>query len=620
MRKVLLAFLSLPVFAVAQQVENVQANKTATESLIVEGESTVKSPVVINQGTLHPTGVSGREWLFKEVEIGTTTYDLQTNSALANRVYLHPDGSVSTTFTFAGDGSPFVSRGTGYAHFDGSDWSSAPTARLEPKRCGWSNIGVVNIDGKDREFVVAHHANHVANDPSGGFYILLNDAVGSSNFSVVEEVGVADDGPMWPRAVGQGSYIHIYCATNPDKGKDVEGITRPNLYYRYDAANEKFLDEAFLLPEYDSTRFASGRSDSYFMDANDEAVAIIAGGSGVDLMVWKSLDNGDNWTAIVADSFPIPAWAGNDNFIDTFETNSGSVSVLLDDSNNVHVFYNRNRVTEDDALEDSTWSFFPGTTGMVYWNESMDNPAIIAGMPDIDGNGQLEFFQDQTTLENGARYNNNTISCFPNAGIADDGTIYLVYSTPTESQVSPDGPLYRDVWVVYSEDGGESWSDAVTLIDNYSEDVFAHIARTVDDYVHVVWQRDDYPGNHVQNGHRETINKMMYAAVPTSLIKSGALKPLRSGVEEIKANFDIAQAYPNPANNVFNLSLELTESTQLNVTITNTLGQTVMQENLGKLPLGNQSISLDISSLNSGVYVYTVLGETGRYSGELIVE
>ncbi|MCB0738430.1 MAG: T9SS type A sorting domain-containing protein [Bacteroidetes bacterium] len=619
MRKVLLAFLSLPVFAVAQQVENIEAQKAAPNAPHVLKESTVKSPVIINQGTLHPTGVTGKEWLFKEVEIGTTTYDLQTNNALGNRVHLYPDGSLSTTFTFAGDGSPFVSRGTGYVHYDGTDWSTAPTARLEPKRTGWSNIGVVNVDGKDREFVVSHHANHVADDPSGGFYILMNDAIGSSNFSVVEEVDIAKDGPMWPRAVGQGSYIHIFCATNPDKGKPVNGIRRPNIYYRYDAKENKFLDEGITLPGYDSTRIFSGRSDSYLMDANDNAVAIVSGGTGQDLFVWKSTDNGDNWDVLV-DSFPVPRWVGNDVFADTFESNTGSVAVLLDDSDKVHVFYGRSRVMEDLALEDSNSSFFPGVTGMVYWNEYTKNPSIIAGMPDLDGNGQLEFFEDQTTLENGARYNYNTISCFPNAGIADDGTIYLVYSTPTESQVSPDGPLYRDVWVVYSEDGGETWSDAVTLIDNYSEDVFAHIARTVDDYIHVVWQRDDYPGNHVQNGHRETINKMMYAAVPTSLIKSGALKPLRSGVEDIIANFNVAQAYPNPANNVFNLSLELTQSTQLNVTITNTLGQTVMQENLGKLPLGNQSISLDISALNSGVYVYTVIGQTGRFSGELIVE
>lgn len=624
MRKPLLLLFLIPVLAWGQQVEKEVRDIKATATARGIGESTVKSPVVINPGNLPSAPVDGvaKEFLFREVELGTTTYDLQVNSALANRIILHDDGSVSTVFTYANDGAPFVTRGTGYAHFDGKEWTEAPTKRLEDMRAGWANVGVVTVDGKEREFIVSHHANQTTGQPSGGLFVMMNDEVGSTDFSIVERLEVAEDGPFWPRAIGQGSYIHIFCAANTSADEEIEGILRPNSYYRYDAGTSKWLDEQVLLPGYDSTRIASGRSDAYIMDATETAVAIVSGGSGQDLFLWKTTNNGDDWDVTVIDSFPIPAWVGNDDFIDTFETNSGSVGLILDDEDVAHVFYNRNRVTEDDALADSTWSFFPGTNGIVYWNEKQpDSLNVIAGMPDLDDDGTLTFFQDQTTLVNGARYGNNTIACFPSAGIDGDGTIYLAYSAPTETQVSPDGPLYRDIFMIYSEDGGESWSDPQTLVDNYSEDVFGHIARTVTDKVHVMWQRDEYPGDNVQNEHPETINKIMYAAVDVSLIKDEKLKPLRSDIEGPEVvNFKVSAPYPNPANERVVFDLELISSDNMTVDVKNLLGQTIITHRLGNMSAGAHKIELETASLQSGVYIYTIQSNESTLSGELIIE
>ncbi len=57
---------------------------------------------------------------------GTSTYDLQTNGSMQRRV-LTSGNKVSACWTFSSEGRPtaasgFADRGTGYAHFDGTNW------------------------------------------------------------------------------------------------------------------------------------------------------------------------------------------------------------------------------------------------------------------------------------------------------------------------------------------------------------------------------------------------------------------------------------------------------------------------------------------------------------------
>lgn len=73
--------------------------------------------------------------------IGNTTYDLQTNAAVCNRV-VNGGGHVSATWTRSVTNDLAASdRGTGYNHkMSGGSWGPAPSARIEPVRTGWPSI------------------------------------------------------------------------------------------------------------------------------------------------------------------------------------------------------------------------------------------------------------------------------------------------------------------------------------------------------------------------------------------------------------------------------------------------------------------------------------------------
>ena len=76
-----------------------------------------------------------------ETIIGTTTYDLQSNAAVQNRILMHDDGTISAGWTMSQQySSAFSDRGTGYNFFDGVSWGAIPINRIETSRGGWPSI------------------------------------------------------------------------------------------------------------------------------------------------------------------------------------------------------------------------------------------------------------------------------------------------------------------------------------------------------------------------------------------------------------------------------------------------------------------------------------------------
>src|SRR5215831_20398997 len=65
------------------------------------------------------------------IVIGTTLYDLQTNTAVSRRLLQRTDGSMTAVWIIS-QKSDFSDRGTGYAYFDGTNWTCTnPETRLE---------------------------------------------------------------------------------------------------------------------------------------------------------------------------------------------------------------------------------------------------------------------------------------------------------------------------------------------------------------------------------------------------------------------------------------------------------------------------------------------------------
>ena len=90
--------------------------------------------------------------------VGTSTYDLQTNATVMDRILHHHDGTISVAWTRSSEfNTSWTDRGTGYNFYDGTAWGAQPTARLESSRCGWPSMLATN---SGREIAVAHNTDN----------------------------------------------------------------------------------------------------------------------------------------------------------------------------------------------------------------------------------------------------------------------------------------------------------------------------------------------------------------------------------------------------------------------------------------------------------------------------
>jgi hypothetical protein len=69
----------------------------------------------------------------------------------------------------------------------------------------------------------------------------------------------------------------------------------------------------------------------------------------------------------------------------------------------------------------------------------------------------------------------------------------------------------------------------------------------------------------------------------------------------------VGDAYPNPTNNVINIPFTMTETANVNVTVTNAVGATVVSQNLGKYNANQKGLAtFSVTGFANGIYFYTV--------------
>lgn len=88
-------------------------------------------------------------------------------------------------------------------------------------------------------------------------------------------------------------------------------------------------------------------------------------------------------------------------------------------------------------------------------------------------------------------------------------------------------------------------------------------------------------------------------------------------IEEINDNIEL-NVYPNPSNGIANISFSSESASETTVTLTNSLGQVVYQENLGVVS-GNQNVQLNTSDFNTGIYTVTIASEYAQTNSQLSI-
>jgi hypothetical protein len=95
---------------------------------------------------------------------------------------------------------------------------------------------------------------------------------------------------------------------------------------------------------------------------------------------------------------------------------------------------------------------------------------------------------------------------------------------------------------------------------------------------------------------------------------------LGTGIGDIDATGDgIASVYPNPVNEFTTVKFQLTNSTPVNITLTNVMGQVVYQKDLGTLGPGITRHSLNTENFSEGIYNITLTAGYKLFSHKFIV-
>jgi len=569
------------------------------------------------------------------IKIGVTKYDLQTNGSVARRVILHSDGTVSMVWTSAAEDN-FTDRGTGYKYItttNGQWFNATPlvNTRVEAVRTGWPCIGVL---ANGNEFTLGHLAEQ------GGWARTENSGKGTAFTQT--HASVNDDGihkPIWGRMANVGDNVYLVSSyTDSSAAGDVKfptrkGVVAPMTYSKSTDGGKTWSISHILLPEYDSTRYLSGGGDQYSIDARDSIVVIATTDILEDLAIWKSTDYGTTFTKTIVDSFKYAPYTSKTLMIDTPFTHDGTTSVVIDKNGFVHLAWGLSRAFDDDTTNE-TYSFFPGTAAIGYWNEQTNNSQIIAEGIDLDinGSGTYQFSSANVSnlsagalpsgLNHVARTGNTSVITMPSLGLDASDGVYCSFSAPTEDNLDEIwSTTLRDAYIVYSADNGTNWAKPLNASQLPTKEVaFPSITKNVNGYVHFQFQVDNIPGTNLQNNstvaanHPIQNNEICYLALPVSQIIAASVDQGALKIENIAQSkvFVVSQNSPNPFTGSTDVIIYLSNPSSLNVTIMNVAGQVVKSFVTDELNTGNHTVQIDATNLQSGVYLYTMTASNGE--------
>ena len=569
----------------------------------------------------------------EDVRIGTTTYDLQSNASVDNRLIRHSDGTISATWTMSSQfAAAYSDRGTGYNFHDGSSWDPDPTARLESSRGGWPSV-LATSSGK--EIAITHNTDNgyllMTHRPSTGSGAWTEQIISS-----MDSNGVYTD-IIWNRAVIGGSNnetIHMVGVIAPTGlgGAIWNGLDGALVYYRSQDGGDTWDIQDMQLPTLDTSKYTGFNGDDYAIAAQGETVVVAYFGGWDDSVILKSTDNGNTWNETVFLDFPVDKYVNDsgldldgDGVMDSLYTADGAGTVVLDGNNDAHVFFGNMRVLDAD-LSDGNTSYFGGTSGLMYWNESMGPddasnatissslwysslPQMIASAQDLDGDGILNYVGIPTYYL--------SLDCMPSAGIDNQGNIFVSYSSLMEN-VDNGSQNFRHVHVVKSMDGGNTWSapkDVTEWTDwgGAQECVFARMDRNVDDKIRLIYQKDFEPGLAVR-GDEDIIdmNEIRYLELDTT-----ELSGTSTGITNNNLDIEFS-VYPNPAKNQISVDFSSSNNRSSNLIISDILGKTVKEFSVNSSNDINR-LEINLNNLNDGIYFVNFSNNDIKSTKKLVI-
>ncbi|MCD4694947.1 MAG: glycoside hydrolase, partial [Bacteroidales bacterium] len=591
MKKILLFVLAISfgLYTIAQ-------NRAVTPKAIRDVAVKTKKPIKDVGDTCgeYVPGVKSKS-LLADTDIGNTWYDLQTNVSMQNRLYLYDDGTFGAAWTFGPEGSPGGNgRGTGYNYFDGNDWGPLPTISVEDTtKTGWPSYTPY---GENGELFVCHHMAY-------GLLFGIRETKGTGAWE-----GNLQFGPVgaidisWPRGITTGidnNIIHFISVTydNP-----IFGQTESLLYSRSSDGGDTWEIENHFFEELGPDYYTNLGGDIYeFAEPKEGLLTFLVGDNWTDLILMKSMDDGDTWDETIIWECPYPLNSGTPT--DTFYCPDGSHHLAIDNSGLTHVVFGITRSYADDA---GGHFYFPGVDGIIYWNENMpafsnnlnalspygdpgteliEDYNLIGWSQDVNGNGELDIFW------NDIEPYNTGLSSMPQLIIDNLNRLFLIYSSVTETYDNGTSN-YRHLWVRASPDCGTTWGSFYDmnsgLIYMFDECVYPSAAPNSVDSVYFIYQADNNPGTTTTSADENYIRMMSVSKTDVLGVKKN---------KQVVFDDNVSQNYPNPFIGTSTVYVNLDESAELSLEVHNIMGQLVYELPAKKYNAGKQEFIINGTNL-----------------------
>ena len=583
-----------------------------------------------------------------------TTYDLQSNQYVANRMYQMPNGNIGVVATMSHEENLVASdRGTGYNFYNAADdeWLDEPDARVESFKTGWPSIARY---GENGEILLAHgngHMQYFVRETAGeGEWIHVGNLP-----DYPADYPYTSNYPTWPRVVTCGENNTIVIAVAALQQSISSDETDIRTYY---ARTENAMDPSSWTCSYGpladlETPYHIGNfsADDYCMASNGNTVALLYSGCLTNsVWMFKSTDCGLTWETTRVWEHPFEGHELDEEGLDYGDTlfmpmNS---TIVIDNNGVVHVALNTFEMTHLADTDPGYYSYWYGrlVDGILYWNDTQDpiqdteHPEYIGTpyeehfahanqfhaarlwWPIADEPGYVHMVADSTKwigfvpMYEGYSWDNNMLyrdnyhskiygtSGHPALSCDPYGNLMCAFSTPDVTRTN-DVFYYRSMVLSFYNYEEGYWHQDEENLNQYEE--FFQISMSDCLFTNAI-QNSINPGEYWFSFQEDALVGFAWGSEPTQTATStNNIDVIRivpgqefTGVEESEAQNIVSEIYPNPATDyIFVKSAMNTDAT---ITFVNLAGQTVKSINKS-LNMGENAISID---LESGVYFCTV--------------
>lgn len=172
---------------------------------------------------------------------------------------------------------------------------------------------------------------------------------------------------------------------------------------------------------------------------------------------------------------------------------------------------------------------------------------------------------------------------------------------------------------------GDDQPDNVTFLSDVTQQAYfaaaSYYTFTIGefDYIPIVTELLSDPNDPAAPVTFKYIPDFAYQDGDYTINRPSCSVPFPVGVGDKKAELQISIC-PNPVTDIALMKVNMTRSGNVQISLTNMLGQTVINLDKGFVAAGNQEFTLDASQLNAGVYFATLQINGEKYTRKVVVE